>query len=296
MPIALGIIHGIDYALSNWLIGVTVFCCFILTAGGQESQALLADWPNRIRRLIGFTFLSSLTWTLFTSSDMAQSWSPSDLWLALTHTNFGHLWCWRLGLLVVLFLVAPRLNRSRALTLGFLVLVLLLPVFSALSGHAGAQKQYVFFRVLIDWGHSLAVGVWSGGLWTLYIWLGKRLSIKQILPEISYRVVKRFSHFAMVSTAIITLSGLLMAYLAGVSLLHPWTTSYGLLIVGKVFFFAAALLVAAMNQFIHLRMWAPEREPAFAMAIWREVRMELVFLLFVFVLAGFLARTSMPTG
>jgi putative copper export protein len=296
MPIALGLIHGIDFALGNWLIGVTVFCCFILTAGGSGAEAVLTDWPKRIRELIGLTFLSSLLWTLFTSSDMAQSWSPSDLWLALTHTSFGHFWCMKLSLLVILFLTAQWLNQNRVLDLGFLALVLLLPVFSVLTGHAGAQKQFVLFRVLIDWSHSLAVGVWSGGLWMLYVWLGRRLSIKQIVPGISYRVVKRFSHFAMASTGIIGFSGLLMAYLAGVSLLHPWATSYGLLIIGKVFLFTAALLAAAGNQFIHLRSWTPEREAEFAHGVRREVRLELGFLLVVFILAGFLARTSMPVG
>jgi putative copper export protein len=87
-----------------------------------------------------------------------------------------------------------------------------------------------------------------------------------------------------------------MVYLAGVSFLRPWTTTYGLLIVGKVAFFTAALLAAGVNQFIHLRTWAPEKELAFVKAVRREVRGELVFLLFVFVLVGFLARTPMPLG
>jgi putative copper export protein len=296
MSIVLGLVHGIDYALSNWLIGSTIFYCFIVTAGGPEAKELLSDWPKRMRVLLGLTLLSSFAWTLLTVSDMAESWLPSELWTAIDQTTFGHIWCARLALLVGLVLIVRWSYRTRARTLAFLSLVLLLPVFSVLTGHSGAQNNGLLIRVAIDWSHSLAVGVWSGGLWMLYVWLGKRLSINQIAPNVSHQVVTRFSHFAMASTGVIAASGLVMAYLAGVSILHPWATTYGLLIIGKVFFFTAALLAAAINQFIHLRTWTPGREPEFARRVRREVGLELALVLIIFTIAGFLARTATPLG
>ncbi len=99
----------------------------------------------------------------------------------------------------------------------------------------------------------------------------------------------------MASTGVIGLSGLLMAYTAGVPLLHPWTAQdYGKLVFGKTMLFGAALLAAAINQFFHLRKWNPAGELQFSKSICREVRLELILVIGVLGLAGFLTRSALP--
>lgn len=295
MPVILGLIHGADYLLSSFVVGGMIFHCFISSIS-PESRKVWPDLPKKIRVLLALTFISSSSWLLFTASDMAESWRLTDLRTAITCTSFGHMWCLRLVLILLLFFFVPYVNRNRIAAYVFSIFVLLLPIISGLTGHAGAQKHALVFHVAIDWSHSVAVSIWSGGLWFLYCWLGKRLAVKQINPEITFRVVKRFSHFAIVSTGIIAFSGVAMAYMAGVSWHHPWSTTYGTLVLAKIFFFSAALLAAAINQFVHLRKWSPENDFEFSKGVRREVGLELIFVLFVFFLAGFLTRVPMPIG
>jgi putative copper export protein len=165
---------------------------------------------------------------------------------------------------------------------------------SSLTGHAAASEGSIFWPVLVNFAHSVAVAIWTGGLWGLYIWLGKRLSSSQSSTDLSHRAVTRFSHFAMLSTAIIIGSGLLTAYWVGVNLWRPWGSDYGTLLLVKVLLFSGALLAAAINQFVHLRRSSAENELGFARALQREVRLEFIFVVLIFAIVGFLTRMDLP--
>jgi putative copper export protein len=290
----LGLLHGIDFAFSSWITGYSIFYFFIVVAGGDSASRLLADFPIRIRGLLLATLLTSMACMLLSAADMAESWKPTDLWNAMAMTTFGHLWCVRIGLLAVLALVINPLLKRRWSPFPLAGLISLIPLLSVLSGHSGSQTDYIAIRVAVDWAHAMAVGVWSGGLWLLQAWLTLRLLNLNFDPQISYRVVQRFSHFAMVSTAIIVATGVATAYMNGVSLFQPWESDYGRLILGKIFFFGLALLAAAVNHFRHLRHWRTENELESVRFIRREVRLEFAILLVVFLIAGFLSRTALP--
>jgi putative copper export protein len=73
--------------------------------------------------------------------------------------------------------------------------------------------------------------------------------------NLSLHVITRFSHVAMASTAVIVITGVFTAYLNDVSLSNPWSSDDGRLVLGKIFFSGVAMLVAAVNQFLHLRNW-----------------------------------------
>ncbi len=296
MTALLGLIHGLDFLLTSFLIGVVVFHTLISKAGGPESASLSLNWPRRVATLIFLTFLSSLTWMLFTANDMVESWQPNDLWVAMSQTRFGHTWCFRLVLLFLLFIGIRFVKKSRMRTLGFMCLTLLVPIFSSLSGHAGANEKQLFLHVAIDWGHSVAVGIWTGGLWALRAWLGNRIASNHFGIESGRLVVKRFSEFAMASTAVIMVTGIVMTYFAGVSFRHPWETNYGALVLGKLLLFCAALVAAAINQFLHLRKWDIENDRRATLSVRREVTLELVFIVIIFGVAGFLTRAALPVG
>lgn len=148
----------------------------------------------------------------------------------------------------------------------------------------------------MDWAHAVAAGIWSGGLFSLWIWLKARVtSSRPFAPKTSHSLVERFSRFAMASTGVIGLSGLLMAYVAGVPLLRPWAAQdYGKLLIGKTLLFSIALLAASINQFLHLRNWRAENEIHFSRSVSREVGLELILVIGIFILAGFLTRSALP--
>jgi putative copper export protein len=294
MQVILGLVHGADYLLTSLLIGSAFFRAFIAPAGGAAGIELLGDWPRRLRVIITLVFVSSFVWMLISLHDMTDSWVVAEIWKAASVTRMGHLWCLKLVLLGFLYFSLRGMAASPSASNVLVAVLLILPFFSVLSGHSGSQNNLIALRIIIDWIHSTAVGIWIGGLLTLYIWLGNRGTAESVQPSVSMNVVKRFSHFAMASTALIVLTGFAMTYLAGVPLLRPWDSIYGTLIIGKLTFFSFAMGAAAINQFVHIRHLRAESEMQFSKSVRREVMIEMILVCIVFGLAGFLARTALP--
>jgi putative copper resistance protein D len=298
MQFFLGSLHGLDYLVVHFLIGSLIFCRFIAPAGGNESLELLQPFEFKFVALSLASLFTSAAWMLLSSHEMVDSWALPDLWTAMTETSFGHIWCFRIVALLALAVSLKSFlkNQTRLLLLCFLAS--LLPLFSSLNSHAANQETHATLGIIINFSHSLGAAFWTGGLYALYYWLGVRLAKLEKNPSLfthqSFAVVKRFSHFAMASTAMIALSGAYLVYSAKVPMFHPWATPYGFLVTVKVFFFAVALLAAATNQFRHLKSWQVESELSFLRNIRREVRLEIIIILIIFLIAGFLTRTALP--
>lgn len=291
MQATLGLVHGLDYLATYFLLGLLIFVYGVAPAGGPPAEKLIDQHQRWLRILVSLSFASSLLWLLFSSADMADGWDPSGLRQAITETRFGHLWGMRVGLL---FLLTIGWKQFSKLGPTLIVPLLGLPIISSLTGHAAAGDGAVVLSVVADVLHSLAVATWSGGLWGLYLWLGKRAASLTTSSDVSLKLVTRFSHFAMISTAAIAGTGLYMAYRAGISPWQPWATRYGMLVLVKLILFSAALAAASINQFVHMKKAQEAGEKLFVKEIRREVRLEFVLVVFVFLVAGFLARTDLP--
>jgi putative copper export protein len=286
----LGIVHGLDFLLSCLLVGQILFFSLVLPSGGESAKS--SFYFSKLHTLAALAFLSSTVWMILTAANMSGSWAAADLWAAVSSTSFGHLWCLRILVLALLALIWPRLRSGSAWVLVPLFGVLLI---SSLTGHAAAGEHSTFLPVAIDWIHSVVVAAWAGGLLSLYQWLGARVSSLNSNSNLSIKVVTRFSHLAMISTAVIFGTGILMAYTNGVSFRHPWDSEYGTKALLKVGLFSAALGAAAVNQFVHLRSAKETEERKFALSIRREIRIEIALVLFVFLVAGFLTMTELPS-
>ena len=294
MQLTLSLLHALDYIFTFSLIGISIFYYLILPAGEKSANDLFSDFTQKFRLISILATLTSVLWFLLVAHDMAESWKASELWAAVSETRFGHIWALKILLLASLIIFLKPWNNTKIGRFTICVAVFILPLFSSITGHAFAQENYHFLRMFLDWVHAVAVGVWTGGLFALFVWLGRR--IKSSLPNstISYQVVKRFSHFAMISTGAIFLAGVTMAYLNGVDPLHPFLTAYSQLVSVKLILFFLALSVAAINQFIHLKKGFKEQELKFVQNIRREVGLEIGIVFFIFVIAGFLSRTDLP--
>ncbi len=259
-------------------------------AGEERDPRWFPCW----RLLLRLTLLSSVAWMILTTADMGESWNPTELWKAMSLTSFGHLWCVRVLLLLLLAIGVRRSPPSTKAAIAISTALAFLALISSLSGHSASQDSGNWWRVSLNLAHSLAAAVWSGGLLCLYSWLGTRLKARTEAADRSLSVVRRFSHLAMASTAILLATGLAMAWTFGVSFSQPWASSYGQLLLGKTFLFSLALGAAAVNQFVHLRR-VSETEARFAAHLRREIRLEMLCVATVFLIAGFLTRTALPS-
>ena len=294
MPIYLNIVHGADYVLTFCLIGFMTFYYFILPAGEKKALDIFEDWTKTLRNMLSAVLIISVLWMILIAQEMAETWDPSEIWNAFTMTHFGHVWSVKIIVLIVALIFIRKLknnNFGRLLTFVFAVSFAL---FSAFTGHAYSIESNQALRFAADLVHLISVGVWSGGLFALFIWLDRRIKSLKDNSETSFNLVTRFSHFAMAATGGILVSGTLMAYLSSIEISHPFKSLYGRLVFAKLILFFLTLGIAAINQFVHLRNGKHAEEKKFAINIRREVSFEMLFVLSVFIIAGFLSRTDLP--
>ena len=221
---------------------------------------------------------------------MADSWKMEDLLHVAQSTTFGKVWIAKLIAISAIFATGFS-ARFRSFSLA----VLFLPLSFSLTGHAGAQPRLNFLLIALDDLHFLGVSIWSGGLVCLVMWLKERLgTIGESPPRESFLVVRKFSRFAVGSTATLALSGFFLSYLYGVRPDSLFGTEYSELILLKTILFVTTLSLASVNHFIHLRRWLPEAEKKFLQSILRESLFELILIFATFLVPGFLTRTPTP--
>ncbi|MGK3202392.1 copper resistance CopC/CopD family protein [Amycolatopsis sp. MEPSY49] len=166
--------------------------------------------------------------------------------------SYGKLLLVRLAAAGVLAVLLPRVlaaspasaRRGRLENLAMITGFAALLSFSA-SGHP-VTDRVMYFSVAADLVHWGAIAVWAGGLVQLASCLFRRT------PDLG-PVVTRFSRLAMNCVALIAISGGVLALRIVPSVPALWTTTYGLLLLGKIAGFAVLLLVANVARRAVLR-------------------------------------------
>jgi copper transport protein len=191
----------------------------------------------------------------------------------------------RLGLLILLAIVAPRLPPAGSGVLGLWGLAALaaggvLLTFSLLSH---AVTMYPPTGVLLDWLHLVAMSAWIGGLLPLLVLLRQREGIPLGV------LVPRFSMVALPSVGIMALTGSTSALFHVMMPAALMSTSYGWLLLFKVTLFGLLFLMGAVN----LLVLSPRLQTAKA-ANWlrQTVRTEIFTGLLVILGAGTMTDIS----
>ncbi|MBM7774202.1 copper transport protein [Actinokineospora baliensis] len=157
-----------------------------------------------------------------------------DLLANTLDTAYGKLLILRIVAALALLFVSRRASSSSgyenaAIVSGFVVLLT-----SSAAGHAITTK-IMFLSLIGDLAHYGAMAIWLGGVVQLAL-----CARHEDLPQ----AMARFSPIAKVCVAVIVVSGALLsaAYLGSVSAV--FTTTYGLLLLGKLVGFAVLLVLA----------------------------------------------------
>ncbi|MGI8690151.1 MAG: copper resistance protein CopC [Thermomicrobiales bacterium] len=146
--------------------------------------------------------------------------------------------------------LAPLWGWGVAL-LGGLALLLV----SVFGGHALDVKTHPALAMLADFLHLTAMSLWFGGI-ILMVGLVPPLlngTAGATQRRAMGAIIGRFSHLALISIAVLTVTGIYAVTL------HTTrdtigTTTYGLVVIGKVALVAVIVLVAAFNRF-GLKRW-----------------------------------------
>jgi copper transport protein len=177
------------------------------------------------------------------------------------HGAYGELHCVRLVLLGVLALVltgalqdaTDRPHREAALLLGVGVAL----TFSA-AGHAETTSPS-WISVPLDMLHLLAMAAWLGGLVMLLVAILPRRD-----PDELSAVLPVYSNVAFGSVVVLAGTGLWAAWHGIGTTSAVFTTTYGLLVLGKVALFLGLLALGNLSRLVVQRNYV-RRTVAFAM-------------------------------
>jgi putative copper resistance protein D len=189
-------------------------------------------------------------WPMLEAGEVGEGWAdvydPQIVMSVLLDTDFGRVWCWRLGLaavLIVLAFVDRRPSRPMLAVLAGLLLGSL-----GLIGHAAMQSG------LIGWLHSgnhalhlLAAGFWFGSLVPLLFCLRDRSLSKDALAA-----VRRFSALGHVAVAAVIITGVVDTWLVLGKLPIDLASPYQALLATKIALVAVMVAAALANRYVLL--------------------------------------------
>ncbi|WP_162419734.1 CopD family protein [Microvirga brassicacearum] len=110
----------------------------------------------------------------------------------------------------------------------------------AASGHASAATPQWLMRPVM-FLHAVAVAYWVGALLPLAV-------VVRRFPSQAQPVIRRFSGVAVAAVAVLTATGLMLAYVQVEAPKNLFDTDYGLVLLAKLILVAALLALASVNR------------------------------------------------
>lgn len=202
----------------------------------------------------------ALILTMIDQATAYRLWEGGN-WQTWFSTQFGQMWLLRLLLLLPFLILLAYFTTQRRrgsetlvpiwfLSAG-LVLSVLLAGTSSMISHSAALSQNTWQAIGVDLTHTVAAGVWAGGLLFLALALFQARTLEPELKTwLNLSLILNFSAVAALSVGLLIFSG---AYLAGQHV-GNWTalvgTAYGLVLLGKLAVALVAFALAAFNLLV----------------------------------------------
>lgn len=167
---------------------------------------------------------------------------------ALAGTSVGRALGWRAAAILAAgaALAAASFGgdrRRRAMTVVAAVAGGAAMLAEAWAGHAAAAQSLRLTKVVAQWAHLAAVGVWVGGLAALL------LGVRGAASERKGMAVRRFSMLAGVALAVVAMTGVYRAVNEVDSWGSLFSTAYGRGVVVKTGLLAALVGLGAVNRY-----------------------------------------------
>lgn len=295
-----GVVRFFWFAALLGLVGAVVVRLWVWTPAVRQLHLSDSDAAESFRRRFARLF-PSLWAVLLVAGALGivfetASISGFSLWRSAQpsvvsttlDTAFGHYWLWEMGITAVLLLPVVGLVRRRRLggvaPATWLVLfgvgAVGLCIVAALNshartlGHAGLGVPSIVV-------HLAAVGVWVGGLGALVVLagVGWHRTVLEQRSGLLRQLVPRFSRMAVAAVAVVVATGVINAFVDLAHVSDLWRTTYGRVVLAKVFVLAIALLLAARHLFVTPRRLDDPREAIGETRVFtRTSRVELVVL------------------
>ena len=279
-------LSGIAYAATFAAVGVWVFRVVIeRTAGGPDSLRLPA-LAARAAVLGAVTLVGAVPFRIARVGGGLDALSDNDVLTAELKGPIGQaVAVTALGLLA--FAIAVDRRAPRWIT-GTLALATLGGF--ALEGHTRAIHLR-WAMISSDVVHLAAGAVWLGGIVALVIAFRRGLDAVSLA-----RLVRRFSDTALIAVAVVTVTGVVMAWIVLPTVGELTSTGYGLALIVKVALVAVVVALGGFNRFLLVPLVSAVRDDTVADAPRRRLSQviggELLLLLAVVGTAAVLVTRS----
>ncbi|MHB8415978.1 MAG: copper resistance D family protein [Acidiferrobacteraceae bacterium] len=182
--------------------------------------------------------------------------------LVVRKTQFGHIWLIRPVSLVILWLcwfTGRHPGRGGQIAIPMFLLVAVIAFTRSATGHPADGGQFTPPE-WVDWVHLMVASIWAGSLFAMMFGIFPSLQGPgTILPAVIAELGNRLSRLASIALGLVLISGFLSARHDLVHLDNLWRTSYGRILLVKLSFVSAAMLLGALNRYLHIpciRCWA----------------------------------------
>ncbi|HEY8051076.1 MAG TPA: CopD family protein [Ramlibacter sp.] len=235
--------------------GAFAFDILILRRCGDAARDLsvtnvVSRWSKQLclwglaLALVSWAGWLAATATSMSGLDFSQAVTPDVLGTLLARTTFGHVWCVRLALFVVLgMLMTTRAGKSIASAFVAAALVASL----AWTGHALGTNH---LHVWVDAAHMLAAAAWVGMLPLLLLVMTRAAAQAGTWRDLGVACAKCFFVPGIVAVIVLAASGVANTSWMIDSVADLWQTGYGRVLSLKLALFALMLLLAAVNRFV----------------------------------------------
>ncbi len=217
----------------------------LLLGAAWVGALAFSDAPGAVRRFAGWAWLGAVVGLVVLA--IAQQRSSGVGFGDFLPTTVGRALLYRGGAIVLAgtgLLAAsmwPRSRRAALVLAGAAAAGAMLAHVAA--GHAAARGDLAWAKVMAQWVHVAAVGVWLGGLAALLI------GIRGAPGPLKTSAVRRFSAVAAFALAAVAVTGLTRAVNEVGSWGALFTTGYGLLVVAKIGLILGLAALGAVNRY-----------------------------------------------
>jgi copper transport protein len=246
------IVSGFSYAAQALLLAVLVTAGFLLPSGKPKEmrQALIL---SSAYLLLAFLIIAA-TALLIQGCKLQGGRVPSGETLLryATLTQSGRIWLGREIFAVLLAAVAFRISRQpndllHVRLLGFAVVPLLAG--RSFMSHAVAVRNDTVLAVSADATHLVATSLWAGGLPVLAAVLYSGKKHFNLPLAWAGKLVARFSRLALVSVAVLVVTGVYGSWIQVGHLNTFLETDYGNVLLIKIMLAVAMIGLGAINFF-----------------------------------------------
>jgi copper resistance protein D len=152
------------------------------------------------------------------------------------------------ALFAVLLWICAHLKTRKAMV-AMVPLTLLLLIATVSTSHAEARMDHRFSLALATAIHHLGTAAWIGAMPFLLVSLGRAESLEQ-----ARSMVRRYSSMSILSVVVLVLAGIYMAWFYVGTWKGLYGTSYGVLLMAKIYLLLVILMMGTLNWVLGRRL------------------------------------------